>query len=149
MNKEEIIDKITAEVEAMDYSGSDSDIIDYTVTRCFQLSQSRGMRWVKATERMPDKDGIYTVVRKYCNTEEKAEFIKSMNTFTNYEGYRVDSWLDESDVNNEMRIEMDRLREENRQLHQIISHVFDNEEVGSPLSQKITSLITKIESNGK
>jgi hypothetical protein len=55
----------------------------------------QGCRWVKCSDRLPDKEGIYTVKRHFSEQPEKAEYTGSI--FTNYQGYIVKEWLDESE----------------------------------------------------
>lgn len=50
--------------------------------------------WIAASERLPDKEGIYIVKRYFSEQSEKAEYTGSV--FTNYEGYVVKEWLDET-----------------------------------------------------
>jgi hypothetical protein len=57
-------------------------------------SAKEGMKWVKASERLPDNEGIYKVKRVHSEGIETGEFI--CGAFTNYYGYRVMEWLDES-----------------------------------------------------
>lgn len=55
-----------------------------------------GAVWVKATSRLPEKNGIYKVKREFYREDEsdQADFLNGV--FTNYQGYRVVAWLDES-----------------------------------------------------
>lgn len=49
------------------------------------------LKWVKASERLPEREGVYAVKRVYSQHPETAEF--TGRTFANYNGYEVVEWL--------------------------------------------------------
>ena len=75
------------------YSGAISDAAKEYWYERFQQEQSAGV-WVKVSERLPKTEGVYTVKRRFSTEQEKAEYTGSV--FTNYDGYKVIEWLDES-----------------------------------------------------
>jgi hypothetical protein len=64
------------------------------IVEAMDAPAKEGMKWVKASERLPDNEGIYKVKRVHSEGIETGEFI--CGAFTNYYGYRVMEWLDES-----------------------------------------------------
>ncbi len=52
------------------------------------------MKWIEVSERLPKKAGIYITKCKFRDIPETREFTGS--AFTNYQGYKVFKWLDES-----------------------------------------------------
>lgn len=57
-----------------------------------------GAIWVDCIDRMPDKEGFYTVRRAYSKEDEVELSEYSCCGFANYQGYKVIKWLDTSKV---------------------------------------------------
>ena len=65
------------------------------------------MKWVKVSERLPVGKGIYQVVRAYGLPGDGMEFGEFTGTeFTNYYGYRVVQWLDETEMERNYELQL-------------------------------------------